>query len=161
VAILTVAVVLDSLLWPSAYVLQGIGRHRPLAPIAVASAIVNVGCSVILTARFGLIGAATGTLLGHGLAVALTIPWVVHVLAVTPGELVRRIALPALGPLVPSFAALVIGRALLPDPGLIGIGLIASVGLAVYALVYLALGASDLERRVAGDFVARALRRPR
>ena len=161
VAILTVAVVLDSVLWPSAYVLQGIGRHRPLALIAVASAIVNVGCSVILTARFGLTGAATGTLIGHGLAVALTIPWVVHVLAVTPADLARRIALPALGPLVPSLAALVIGRTLLPDPGLVGIGLIASAGLAVYALVYLAFGASDLERRVAGDFVAKALRRPR
>jgi hypothetical protein len=100
-------------------------------------------------------------LLGHGLAVALTIPWVVHVLAVTPGDLARRIALPALGPLIPSLAAIVIGRTLLPDPGLIGIGLIASVGLAVYALVYLAFGASNLERRVAGDLVAKVLRRPR
>ena len=102
---------------------------------------------MILTARFGVTGAATGTLIGHGLAVALTIPWVMHVLAVTPGELARRSALPALGPLVPSFAAIVIGRMLLPDPGLIRIGLIASVGLAVYALAYLPLGASDLERR--------------
>jgi O-antigen/teichoic acid export membrane protein len=162
VAILTVAVVLDSALWPSAYVLQGIGRHRPLALIALASAIVNVGCSVILTARFGLTGAATGTLIGHGLAVTLTIPWVVRVLGVTPGDLVRRIALPALGPLLPSLTVILVARTLVPDPGVIGIGLIASAGLAAYALTYLTFGASELERRLAGDILAKAaLRRPR
>ena len=49
VAILVTAVILDATLWPSAYVLQGVTRHRPLAVIAVASGVVNVaGVQVLL-----------------------------------------------------------------------------------------------------------------
>jgi O-antigen/teichoic acid export membrane protein len=159
VAILVAAVILDTALWPSAYVLQGIGRHQPLALIAVASGVLNVGMSILLVGPLGLAGAAFGTLLGHGLAVGLTIPYVMRVLAVTSSELVGRIALPALGPLVPAAAAIVAVRTLLPDPGLVGIGVIAAVGLGTYAVAYLLLGASGVERQVAREIVARFLAR--
>lgn len=155
VAILVTAVVLDAALWPSAYVLQGIGRHRPLAVIAVASGVLNVGMSILLVGPLGLTGAALGTLVGHGLGVGLTIPYVTRVLAVTPGELVRRIALPSLGPLAPAAAAILGARALLPNPGLAGIVIIAAAGLVTYAGVYLLLGASAVERQVARELIGR------
>ena len=155
VAILVAAVVLDAALWPSAYVLQGIGRHRPLALVAVVSGVVNVAISVLLVGPLGLTGAAIGTLVGHGLGVALTIPYVTRVLAVTPAELAGRIALPALGPLVPAAVAIAGARTLLPDPGLFGIGVIAAAGLGTYAAVYLLFGASSVERQVARELGAR------
>ena len=156
VAILVAAVVLDAALWPTGYVLQGIGRHQPLAAIAVASGIVNVALSVVLVGPLGLTGAALGTLLGHGLGVALTIPYVTRVLAVGAGELVARIAVPAFAPLIPAAAAIAGARAVLPDPGLVGIGLIAAVGLGTYAAAYLLVGASAVERQVARELVVRA-----
>lgn len=159
VAILVAAVILDAALWPSGYVLQGIGRHRPLARIAVASGILNVAMSVLLVGPLGLTGAALGTLLGHGLGVGLTIPYVTRVLAVAPGELVARIALPALAPLVPAAAVIVSARTLLPDPGLVGIGVIAAAGLGTYASAYLVFGASAVERQVARELARELLTR--
>ena len=155
VAILVTAVVLDAILWPSAHVLQGIARHRPLALIAVASGVVNVAISVLLVGPLGVTGAAIGTLVGHGLGVVLTAPYVTRVLAVTPAEVVGRIAFPALGPLVPAALVIAGARTLLPDPGLFGIGIIAAASLAAYAAVYLLFGASALERQVAGELAGR------
>jgi O-antigen/teichoic acid export membrane protein len=154
VAILVAAVILDAVLWPGAYVLQGIGRHQPLALIAVASGILNVTMSIVLVGPLGLAGAAMGTLIGHGLGVGLTTPYVVRVLGVTPRELVGRIALPAIVPLGPATAAIVGARTLLPDPGPVGIGVIAALGLGTYAGVYLLIGASVVERRIARELLA-------
>ena len=111
----------------------------------------------------GVAGAALGTLLGHGLGVALTIPYVTRVLALNPGELVTRIAFPALGPLAPAAAVIVGARTLVPDPGLLGVGLIAAAALGTYAVAYLLFGASALERQVGQEIITRArasLRRP-
>ena len=140
VAILVTAVILDATLWPSAYVLQGVTRHRPLALIAVTSGVVNVAISILLVGPLGVTGAAIGTLVGHGLGVVLTIPYVTRVLAVTSADLVGRIALPALVPLVPAASVIVGARTLLPDPGLFAIRLIAAAGLGTYAAVYLLFG---------------------
>ena len=155
VAILVAGAVLDAVLWPSAYVLQGIGRHHPLALIAVASGVVNVGLSILLVGPLGLTGAALGTLIGHGLGVGLTIPYVTRVLALSPGELVARVVLPALGPLVPAAVVIVGARMVVRDPGLVGVGLIAVAALGTYAVAYLLFGASALERQVAREIVAR------
>ena len=156
VAILVAAVILDAALWPAGYVLQGIGRHTPLAAIAVASGVVNVVLSVLLVGPLGLTGAALGTLLGHGLGVVLTVPWVVRVLTLAPADLATRIALPALAPLVPMGVVVAAMGALLPHPGLLGICVIALVGLATYAALYLRFGAGKTERQVANELLARA-----
>jgi O-antigen/teichoic acid export membrane protein len=156
VAILVAGALLDAVLWPSAYVLQGIGRHHPLARIAVASGIVNVLLSVVLVGPLGVAGAALGTLFGHGLGVALTIPYVMRVLALSPVELLTRIAFPALGPLAPAAAVIVGARTLVPDPGLLGVGLIMAAALGTYAVGYLLFGASALERQVGQEIIARA-----
>ena len=161
VAILAAGVVLDATLWPSAYVLQGIGRHRPLALIAVISGVVNVALSVLLVGPLGLTGAAIGTLVGHGLGVVLTVPYVSRVLVVSAGDLAGRIALPALGPLAPAAVAILGARALVPDPGLLAIGVIAALGLGTYAAAYFLFGASSIERQVARELGARVTRRRR
>jgi O-antigen/teichoic acid export membrane protein len=160
VAILVGAVILDAALWPCGYVLQGIGRHTPLAAIAVASGIVNVALSVLLVGPLGLNGAALGTLLGHALGLALTVPWVVRVLVLAPADLVTRIAIPALAPLVPMAVVVAAMGTLLPSPGVLGIGLIAVAGLATYAALYLRFGASQTERHVARELLTRARRDP-
>ena len=58
--------------------LMGLDRHRQLVPVFVAEAIANVVLSVILVQRYGIVGAAWGTLLPRLVVSGVVAPWYLH-----------------------------------------------------------------------------------
>jgi O-antigen/teichoic acid export membrane protein len=55
-------------------ILYGVNRHKLVARWRAVEAVLNLGLSVILVLRFGIIGAAFGTLLSHVWIAALALP---------------------------------------------------------------------------------------
>jgi O-antigen/teichoic acid export membrane protein len=148
VVVLTLAAVVDLSVWPAGAVLQGMARHRPLAPMALAAGIANLVISIVLVTRLGPLGVAIGTLIPAAFEVSvLVLPYTLRAVRMSVRRWMREVLVPVLGPVLPQ--GLVLGAAsyALPTmsvPVLVGV---ASAGLLVYATAYLALGAGGVERR--------------
>jgi O-antigen/teichoic acid export membrane protein len=159
VAILTAAAIIDTSLWPAGYILQGMNRHRPLALIALVSALANIGLSIVLARNLGLIGVALGTLIPTSLEACMFVtPLATRLLGVSPVMFVNQAILPAVWPCIPTALLLVLIDQMLDltsPPALVVAG-----GLAVtlYFACYLAVAATSRERRLIIDFAARAWR---
>jgi len=148
--ILTVATVAGSSQGPGATVLQATARHRPIAIVALVSSVANLVLSLILVRPFGLIGVAIGTLLPVSLeSLGFVLPFAMRQLRVSPGELLRRVILPASLPVVPMTAALYVLRAAFALDSLFAVGLAAVAASAVYAAAYLSMPAAAPEQRLA------------
>ena len=71
-------------------VLMGISRHKPLVPALLAEGLCNLGLSIWLVHRMGIIGVAWGTLIPSLFTNLAFIPWYVRrVLGVSPWLYVR------------------------------------------------------------------------
>lgn len=159
-AILTIAVVVDTCLWPAGYVLQGMGRHRPLAVIALASGLANLALSIVLVQVVGVVGVALGTLIPTSLeAGCFVIPLATRELGLRPGRLFREAFLPGLLPALPAWLVMSVAAASLPPASPLVLLAIAAAGGVAYVAAYLALGATQLERRLGLDLLRRL--RPR
>ncbi len=152
VAILTIATIVDTSLWPTGYILQGMARHRPVAAIALGSGLANLILSMLLVQTIGLRGVALGTLVPTGIeAAAFVIPLAVRELRIQAGDLVREVLVPGLAPAALSALLLAfLDRSfdLASLPALIAAG---GLALAVYALAYFGLDATRIERRLCLD----------
>ncbi len=147
VVILTAATIVDTSQWPAASVLQGMARHQPLAVMAVGSALANLGLSIVLAHRAGLGGVAVGTLIPTSVeCLGLVMPYTMHVLGVGPDRMLKSAFLPALLPAIPAGLLLYLAGRYLNLSSLFTLGIVAAGGMAVYAVCYLMLGASDVER---------------
>ncbi len=73
--ILTFAVTANVTQYASTQILQGISKHGSLAYITIAEAAVNLGLSILLVRRYGITGAAIGTLVPMVCANLVCIPW--------------------------------------------------------------------------------------
>jgi O-antigen/teichoic acid export membrane protein len=71
-------------------VLLGISRHKPLVPALLAEGLCNLGLSIWLVRKMGIIGVAWGTLIPSLFTNLAFIPWYVRrVLGVSPWQYVR------------------------------------------------------------------------
>ena len=149
VIILALAGIAEISHWPANEILQGIARHRGLAPGYTCAALANIGLSVALVRPYGLVGVALGTLIPSTvLSVCYVWPYASRVIGVSWHILLKRVLLPTLLPAVPMIAV-IYGAARIVEPsGLIAIGVTAAAALATYAAVYLTWGAGVPERQL-------------
>jgi O-antigen/teichoic acid export membrane protein len=159
VVILILADAISASQWPAGSVLQAMVRHRLLAVTAVASAIVNLGLSIVLLPRLGLAGVALGTLIPTAISsLGFVLPFTMRVLCVKPGQVMREVLVPTL---VPALAMGGVTWTLVSTTrpeSLLSLGIVAVLALATYALGYLCLGASEFERRTYRTFAIGTLR---
>jgi O-antigen/teichoic acid export membrane protein len=157
--ILTAAGLVAMFGWPGSLILQGVARHRLLAIFAVASAALNLVLSVVLIGPFGVRGVAVATLVALTVQSLCFLAYATHVNGVGVGELVREVCLPVLAPAGPMVAVLFGLRALVDPRSLVAVLLVGLAGGAVYLGLYLLLGASPAEKRMAQHLALAPLRR--
>jgi len=148
IAILAAAAVIDTLGWPAISVLTGIGRHRPLAWMAIGRAIMKITLSVVLVHAIGLTGVAIATLIPSALETAfLVLPYSLRIIGVQASEFLRRVVMPNLVPAAVICLVLIAARSVFDTdrPAV----LVATVLVAVtaYAAAYVRFSAGALERQ--------------
>lgn len=159
VAVLVLALGLDLVQWPAGEILQGINRHRIFAVTALVTGGVNLGLSLLLVERFGLIGVAWGTAIPAALELGFVIwPFAVKTLGLSRARLLREGLLPGLTAAVPSALVVALVLRLIPDARvLLELLAAATLGGATFVAVYLAMPPSVPERallRTAFDSLA-------
>jgi O-antigen/teichoic acid export membrane protein len=159
VVILTLASLLDTSQWPAGAILQGIGRHRLLAIIALGTAIANLGLSLALVHPLGLAGVALGTLIPATIeSLCFVQPYIMRVNRIGFGVVFKEIYLPALLPAAPMAIVLYGLREIVQPVSVIAIAAIGGLGLLVYAIGYMTIGAGRVERQLGRDVWLGALR---
>jgi O-antigen/teichoic acid export membrane protein len=148
VAILAAAAVVDTVAWPSASILTGMARHRPLAWMAIGHAILKVVLSVVLLQSLGLNGVALATLVSAILvSVLLVLPYSTRTVGVRASEFISQVVLPNIVPGVAICLVLVAARTFFDtDRPAVLVGSVL-VGFAVYIFAYLRFSAGSVERR--------------
>jgi O-antigen/teichoic acid export membrane protein len=150
VVLLTIAALLEALIAPVSQALQGMNRHQPLVIFALASAVLNLALSIALIGPLGVRGVALGTLIATFLEAAVVLPFGARVLAVHAGDVLRRVLIPGLLPLVPMLAVLLLLHATAAPSTIPAIALSGLAAAVVYSAGYLALPATSGERALAG-----------
>jgi O-antigen/teichoic acid export membrane protein len=96
-------------------ILKGAGQHRTLAFVNLATGVVNVVLSALLIGRFGLVGVAYGTLIPIALAtMAILWPLACRRVDLPVWLAVRRAVVPAVWPVLPAAAVLIMTREWVP-----------------------------------------------
>jgi O-antigen/teichoic acid export membrane protein len=153
VFILTIARFVDIIGWPGGAVLQGMARHRPLAYMSLGAAILNLAISIVLAPRLGLFGVALGTLIPTIIVILGFIqPYILRTISIGLLELLRTVFVPICLPAIPMLAFLYVMDQMLALTSLLPLLLTAGISFVVYALGYLAWGASEYERQVYRGF---------
>jgi O-antigen/teichoic acid export membrane protein len=147
VLVLIGASFIDMTLWPAASMLLGSDRHRTVAWISAASALLNLVLSVMLVRRLGVIGVALGTLIANVVECAIMLPYGMRQHGVTTRTALHRVLVPAAVPLLPTLAVLLGSRHFLDPGSLLAVAGISAVAIAIYAAVYIALVGEGPERR--------------
>ncbi|HEX7768123.1 MAG TPA: polysaccharide biosynthesis C-terminal domain-containing protein, partial [Nitrospira sp.] len=148
VTILTLASLIDTSQWPAISILQGMARHRPLALISVGTGLANLALSVALVQSLGLTGVALGTLLPTTIAcLGLVLPYSMHVIGVSPTQVVKEAFLPAMLPAIPATIVLYVLQQAIEPSSLLSIMVVAGIGFLVYVVGYFNWGASEVERQ--------------
>jgi O-antigen/teichoic acid export membrane protein len=152
VVILTLASLIDTSQWPAGVILQGMGRHRLLALIALGSAFANLGLSLVLVRPLGLAGVALGTLIPTTIeSLCFVLPYVMRVNHISFRVVLTEIYLPALLPALPMAIVLYGLREIVRPVSLIAIAAIGGLSLLVYLIGYAVLGAGRVERQLGRD----------
>jgi len=124
---------------PLGNILLGTGRHRLVAVVSLAEALVNLALSILLVRRFGLLGVALGTAIPVFVAnVFVLAPAVCRQLEVSPVDFGRAVATaPLVGAAVSSLAVWVV-RTVWPPESLLSImGEGAIVGIVYLAALWM------------------------
>jgi O-antigen/teichoic acid export membrane protein len=152
VVILTLAGFMATSQWPASAILQGIGKHRMLARIALGAALANLALSLALVRPLGLAGVALGTLIPATIeSLFFVLPYVMRVNQISIRTILTEIYLPALLPAVPMAIVLYGLREIARPVSLIEIAAIGGLSLLVYVIGYAALGAGRVERQLMRD----------
>jgi O-antigen/teichoic acid export membrane protein len=147
--ILVIASLIDTSQWPAGFVLQGIGKHHPLAIMTIASGIANLVLSIILVNYLGLLGVALGTLIPTTVVcIGLVAPYAMRVVGVNLWEMVAKVLWPTLLPAAPMIAAALLLRELLEPASIWGALLVAGLGVLPYPAAYLFMNANQFERTI-------------
>jgi O-antigen/teichoic acid export membrane protein len=160
VTLLGLASLIDTSTWPASAVLQGIGRYRVIAILSIVAAVANISLSLWLVRPLGVVGVAVGTLVPTAVVrLGLVFPYALRVMRVRAAEAAREIFLPTLLPAIPTVAVLwTLGRAL-PQTELPTLALTALVGVGVYGVAYLVMGAGEPEVALARSLIRRVRRK--
>lgn len=146
VLILISASILEVCLFPASSVLQGMGRHRPLAIFAAGSAVLNLTLSIILVHSMGVTGVALGTLFATAVEALVVTPYALSVNRVPISVAAREVFVPAALPAVPLIVALFALRELVDPSSLATVIAVGATGAPIYACGYLAFGVCERER---------------
>jgi O-antigen/teichoic acid export membrane protein len=158
VAVLALAGLADTVLWPAAGILQGMARHRPMAWIGIGSALVNLGLSLWLVHPFGVMGVALGTLIPTTIeSVGIIIPYAMRANGVSLRDGFREMFWPNLPPALVMLGVLLALRQWLQPASYLSIGLVGAIGVAVYGLLYLTLSRGKPEDLIIRSMISRAL----
>jgi O-antigen/teichoic acid export membrane protein len=152
VVILTLASFIATSQWPAGAVLQGMARHRLLAVTALGSGLANLALSIALVRPFGLTGVALGTLVPTAIEFSIILPYTMRVIGISAAEALKEIFLPTLSPAVLMVLVLYILQQVIDPSNLLSIMVVAGTGMIVYAIGYLSIGASRLERQTYRGF---------
>jgi O-antigen/teichoic acid export membrane protein len=159
VTILAVASLLNTSMWPAGSILQGMGRHWPMALSAILTGLANLALSIWLVHPLGLAGVALGTLIPTTIECFFVVtPYAMRHNGVTLRGLIREILVPSLLPAIPMVAVLYILRELLHPNSYLAIGAIGVAAVAVYGLLYLALIRGKPEQALVGRLARETLR---
>lgn len=151
---------MESLVAPSWEVLEGMGQAKRLALIAVAEAIVNLSCSLVLGKTIGLVGVALGTVIAVAVVkIPATFVLSTHEIGIPLSCLFRRAIMPNLLPTASMTAVLLGGKMLLHETALPALLLIALVAGLTYLLVYSRTSATPAERKRFRSIVDKVIRR--
>lgn len=154
VEILTVAAIVDASQWTAGSVLLGMARHRILAKVAMCEGIANVTVSIVLISKLGLLGVALGILIPKVAAALVIFFYSLRVIDISWADLVEQVLLPVSIPALPTVALLCAARLTVHPGSWIATSLISLAAIAVYFLVYLAVGSGRLERELAHSLVS-------
>jgi O-antigen/teichoic acid export membrane protein len=159
VVILTLASLVDISQWPAGLILQGMGRHRPLALMSIGNGVANIALSVLLVQRLGVVGVALGTLVPMTVeSLGFVLPYALRVIGVRPLDIVARILWPTLAPAVPAGLVLFVLREMSGAGSASTTVAVAGIGIATYFAAYFRFGASDAERRTYRSVVTGTVR---
>jgi O-antigen/teichoic acid export membrane protein len=159
VTILTLASLIDTSQWPGGSVLQGMGRHRPIAVVSVGTGLANLALSMVLVQRFGLTGVALGTLLPTTVAcLGLTLPYTMNVLGVRTTQVVKEVFLPVLVPVIPMVIALYLLQEAIQPLSLFSILFLTGIGTLVYMTGYLSIDVCRAERETCRSIAMSTIR---
>ena len=157
VPILVLATLLDTSQWPAATILQGIGRHRPLAIASACGAIANAGLSIILVRLFGLEGVAVSALIAAGVVcIGFVMPYAMRLMRVGALEVLRSALLPSVLPVIPALVSIYAAKRVIGAQSFFTLAIVAGVGLVTYWIMYLGLSASKIERQTCSGFAVSA-----
>jgi O-antigen/teichoic acid export membrane protein len=152
VVILTLANLVATVQWPSMAILQAMTRHRILAISSLGNGLANLALSILLVRPYGLVGVALGTTIPTMIEYFFVIlPYSLRVTGIKLREAWLEIFMPALVPALPMLLILYLSKIAFEPTSLLAIMVVSTVGLAVYATVYLSVGASEMERQWVAD----------
>jgi O-antigen/teichoic acid export membrane protein len=158
VAILSLAGAMLSTEWLATAVLQGMARHRVQGVVAICAAVVNVAVSAVLVHPLGLTGVALGTLIAAAIEYAIVMPYATRVIGIAGGEIVRRIVLPTFVPASVMCGVLYAVERNAEPESLFALVALVALGMTVFAITYLTLGASRSERQMCWEIASGTLR---
>lgn len=148
VIILTIAGLIDMSQWAASHVLQGMGRHQPLAYMSIASGVANLVLSIILIQFLGLTGVALGTLIPTSIECLLFVmPYALRVLGISWRGAFREIVLPSVLPALPAVFTILLLQRIVLASGWASLALIAVTSFLVYVSIYFTLGANAIEKQ--------------
>jgi O-antigen/teichoic acid export membrane protein len=147
---------------PLGNILLGTGRHRLVAYVSLGEAIANLGLSVLLVRRFGLLGVAVGTAVPVGLAnLGILLPAACRQFDLSSLTFLRRVlAAPTTGA-VPAIAACLVLRLTYPPTSLAAILAEGALVGMVYVGTVCTVGFDPDDRARYRDHVRRLLGAPR
>ena len=142
---------------PAGTILLATGRHRVVAAVSLLDILLNIGLSVALVSRYGLMGVALGTALPYSvLNIALLVPIACRTLNVPLRRFGAVVITPSLVALLPAAALAGLLRIMtMPTSFILVLGQSAVVGI-VYVAVFCGFGLRAADRARYVNSVRRA-----
>lgn len=158
VIVLTCSALIYPLLGPGIVISVGSNRHRVLAVVGIAAALLNLTLSIILVHPYGTLGVALGTLIATTIRAAVSIPYLSRTHGVPARNWLWSTLVPAGLPVLPALATLFVLRETVDPTSVLTVLLVGAVGGIVYVLAYLCMPSCTTERALIRHEITRLLR---
>lgn len=110
--------------------IAGLGRLRIFVWLTIIGSVITLGLSIVLTARWGVVGVIWGTVIPAWLSLPLWMYFALRHVGMSPRSYVREVLLPGYGPILIWAAAFVGATSLLDPQGYLGVLAVGGLGLA-------------------------------